>query len=153
MGKSGSTWLFALSVIALLSAAACSHEPKPSALVAAESAFDRLRAAVAREVKDPVRAKQAGALVDEMQQIVVAAHADLKAHDALLRALNADYDAAEADFQAAFRDFDAGRDRRQDRTFELNRRAKALVTENEWHALARVQEQALRDAVEATMTP
>lgn len=132
---------------------ACSHEPKPSALATAEAAFDRLRAAVAREVKDPARAKQASALVDEMQQIVVAAHADLKAHDARLRALNDDYDAAEADFQAAFRDFDAGRDRRQDRTLELNRRAKALVTEDEWHALASAQEKALRDAVEATLTP
>ena len=137
----------------VLALVACSHEPKPSALVTAEAAFDRLRAAVAREVRDPARAKQASALVDEMQQIVVAAHADLKAHDARLRALNDDYDAAEADFQTAFRDFNAGRDRRQDRTLELNRRAKALVTEDEWNALARAQEQALRDAVDATMTP
>ena len=138
---------------ALLLLAACSHEPKPSELVTAEAAFDRLRAAVAREIRDPGRAKQASALVDELQQIEVAAHADTKAHDARLRALNDNYDAAEADVQAAFRDFNAGRDRRQESTLELNRRAKALVTEDEWHALARAQEQALRDAVEATMNP
>lgn len=138
---------------ALLLLAACSHEPKPSALTTADEGFDRLRAAVAREIKDPGRAKQASALVDELQQVVVAAHADLKAHDARLRTLNDNYDASEADFQAAFRAFDAGRGRRQDRTLELNRRAKALVTEDEWNALARAQEQALRDAVDATMTP
>jgi len=39
--------------ICVLVFAACSHEPKPSALTTAEEAFDRLRAAVAREVKDP----------------------------------------------------------------------------------------------------
>jgi hypothetical protein len=142
-----------LACLVLLALAACSHEPKPSALTTADEAFDRLRAAVAREVKDPARAKQASALVDEMQQLVVVAHADLKAHDARLRALNDNYDAPEADFQAAFRDFNAGRDSRQDRTLELNRRAKALVTEDEWNALARAQEQALRDAIEATLTP
>lgn len=142
-----------LACLVLLSLTACSHEPKPSRLVTAEAAFDRLRAAVAREVKDPGRAKQASALVDEMEQIVVAARADLKAHDARLRALNDNYDTPEADVQAAFRDFNAGRDRRQDRTLELNRRAKALVTQDEWNALARAQEQALRDAVDATMTP
>ena len=138
---------------ALLLLVACSHEPKPSALTTAEEAFDRLRAAVAREVKDPARAKQASALVDDMQQLVAAGHSDLKTHDARLRALNANYDASEADFQAAFREFNAGRGRHQDRTLELNRRAKALVTEDEWNALARAEEQALRDAVDATMTP
>jgi hypothetical protein len=143
----------ALALAFVLVLASCSHEPKPSALMTAEEAFDRLRAAVAREVKDPGRAKQASALVDELQQLVIQANADLKAHDARLWALNANYDATEADVQAAFRDFNAARDRRQDRTLELNRRAKALVTEDEWHALARAQERALRDAVEATMSP
>ena len=142
-----------LACLVLLALAACSHEPKPTALTTAETAFDRLRAAVAREVKDPGRAKQASALVDELQKLVVEANGDLKAHDARLRALNANYDATEADVQAAFRDFNAGRDRRQDRTLELNQRAKALVTEDEWTALAGAQEQALRDAVDATMTP
>ena len=150
-GTRGLSYTRILAAFLLL--AACSHEPKPSELMTAEAAFDRLRAAVAREVKDPGRAKQASALVDELQKLVVEANGDLKAHDARLRALNANYDAPEADFQAAFRDFNAGRDRRQDRTLELNRRAKALVTEDEWHALARTQERALRDAVEATMSP
>jgi len=137
----------------LLALAACSHKPEPSSLATAEEAFDRLRAGVAREIKDPGRAKQASALVDELQQIVVAAHAELKAHDARLRTLNANYDATQADVQAAFRDFNAARDRRQEQTLELNRRAKALVTEQEWHALASLQERALRDAVEAAVTP
>ena len=137
----------------VLALAACSHKPEPSSLAVAEGAFDRLRASVAREVKDPGRAKQASALVDELQQIVVAAHAELKAHDARLWALNANYDATEVDVQAAFRDFNAARDRYQEQALELNRRAKALVTEQEWHALASVQERAMRDAVEATVTP
>jgi len=132
---------------------ACSHEPKPSSLAVADEAFDKLRAAIAREVKDPGRSRQASALVDELQQIVTAANADLKAHNGRLWTLNANYDATEAEVQAVFRDFNAARDRRQDETLALNRRAKALVTEQEWHALASVQERALRDAVDATVTP
>ena len=144
---------FLAAGLVLALAAACSHKPEPSSLTVAEEAFDRLRAGVAREIKDPGRAKQASALVDELQQIVVAAHGELKAHDARLWALNANYDATEADIQAAFRDFNAARDRRQDQALELNRRAKALVTEQEWQALASVQERAMRDAVEATVAP
>ena len=133
----------------LLLLAACSHEPKPSALVPAEGALDELRAAVAREVKDPDRARRAVALVDEMERITIAAHADYKDHEARLRALNANYDAKEEDFRALFRDFNARRDARQARTLELNQRAKALVTAGEWQALAKLREEAARRAVEA----
>jgi len=137
------------NLLFLLLLVACSHEPKPSALVPAEGALDELRAAVAREVKDPDRARRAVALVDEMERITIAAHADYKDHEARLRALNANYDAKEEDFRTLFRDFNARRDERQARTLELNQRAKALVTAGEWQALARLREAAARKAVEA----
>ena len=137
------------NLLFLLLLVACSHEPKPSALVPAEGALDELRAAVAREVKDPDRARRAVALVDEMERITIAAHADYKDHEARLRALNANYDAKEEDFRALFRDFNARRDARQARTLELNQGAKALVTAGEWQALARLREAAARKAVEA----
>jgi ABC-type sulfate transport system substrate-binding protein len=117
--------------------------------VPAEGALDELRAAVAREVKDPDRARRAVALVDEMERITIAAHADYKGHEARLRALNASYDATEEDFRALFRGFNARRDERQARTLELNQSAKALVTAGEWQALARLREEAARKAVEA----
>ena len=137
------------NLLFLLLLVACSHEPKPSALVPAEGALDELRAAVAREVKDPDRARRAVALVDEMERITIAAHAGYKDHEARLRALNANYDAKEEDFRTLFRDFNARRDARQAQTLELNQRAKALVTAGEWQALARLREAAARKADEA----
>jgi len=137
------------NLLFLLLLVACSHEPKPSALVPAEGALDELRAAVAREVKDPDRARRAVALVDEMERIVAAANADYKDHEARLRALNANYDATEEDLRALFRGFNARRDARQAQTLELNQRAKALVTAGELQALARLREAASRKAVEA----
>jgi hypothetical protein len=126
--------------------AACSHKPKPSSLVPAEGALDDLRAAVAREIKGPERAKQVAALVDELEQLTIAAHADFKAHAAALRTLNANYDATQAEFGKLFRDFNATRDARQARSVDINQRAKALVSAEEWNTLSRVREKAVRDA-------
>ncbi|HEX6691420.1 MAG TPA: hypothetical protein VF110_09785 [Burkholderiales bacterium] len=128
--------------------AACSHEPKPT-LAPAEGALDELRAAVVREVKDPQRARAAVALVDEMEKLVAATHAGIRAHNDKLKALNANYDATAEEFRAAFRDFNAARDRREDQTLELNRRAKALLTAGEWRELAKLREEAIRKAVAA----
>jgi len=133
----------------LLLVAACSHEPKESALKPAEGVLDELRAAIAREVKDPDRAKRAGALVDEMEQLTITANADYKDHEARLRALNANYDAAPEQFRALFRDFNARRDKREAQTVDLNRRAKALLTMQEWQELAKLREGALRKAIDA----
>ena len=47
-----------MCLIFFLLAAGCSHKPKPSALESAEGAFDELRAAVRREIKDPGKAAQ-----------------------------------------------------------------------------------------------
>jgi uncharacterized lipoprotein YajG len=133
---------------ALLLLAACSHEPK-EALKPAEGVLDELRAAVAREVKDPDRAKRAAALVDEMEQLTIRANADYKDHEAKLRALNANYDATPDEFRALFGDFNARRDKRQAQALDLNRRGKALLTLQEWQELSKLREEALRDAVDA----
>jgi hypothetical protein len=138
-----------LVVTLVLVLAACSHKPKPSSLVPAEGALDDLRAAVVREVKDPERAKQAVGLVDELEQVTISAHGDFKAHADALRSLNANYDATEAEFGTLFREFNARRDARQARSLELNRRAKALLSADEWNALSRVRKKAARDADEA----
>ena len=138
-----------LTLAFVLVLAACSHKPKPSSLVPAEGALDDLRSAVAREIRDPDRAKRAAALVDEIEQLTSAAHADFKVHAAALRTLNANYDATQAEFSKLFRDFNAMRDARQTRALDINRRAKALVSAEEWNALSRVREKAARDAAEA----
>jgi uncharacterized lipoprotein YajG len=135
-------------LFSLLLVAACSHEPK-EALKPAEGVLDELRAAVTREVKDPNRAKQAAALVDEMEQLTIRANADYRDHEAKLRALNANYDATPDEFRALFGDFNARRDKRQAQALELNRRGKALLTLQEWQELAKLREEALRKAVDA----
>jgi major membrane immunogen (membrane-anchored lipoprotein) len=133
---------------AALLVAACSHGPKET-LKPAEGVLEELRAAVAREVKDPDRAKRAAALVDEMEQLTIRANADYKDHEARLRALNANYDATPEDFRALFRDFNDRRDKRQAQTLDLNRRAKALLTMQEWQELAKLREEAAQRAVDA----
>ena len=127
---------------------ACSHEPKDP-LKPAEGVLDELRADVLREVKDPDRAKQAAALVDEMERLTITANADYKNHEAKLRALNANYDATPDEFRALFGDFNARRDKRQAQALDINRRAKALLTLLEWQELAKLREQAAKKAVDA----
>lgn len=138
-----------LALAFVLALAACSHKPKPSSLVAAEGALDDLRTAAAREIKDPDRAKRVDALVDELEQLTSAAHAEFKAHAAALRTLNANYDVTETEFRKFFGDFNARRDARQGHALDLNRRAKALVSAEEWNAVSRVREKAARDAAAA----
>jgi hypothetical protein len=135
--------------VVLLCLAACARDPKPSALELANTAMGELRAAVMREVKDPARAAQGTALVDEIERLLAEVDTDLKAHNARIRTLNADYDATPEAFRAAFRDFNARRNERQRRVVDINQRAKALLTAAEWKALGRVREEALEKTLAA----
>jgi membrane-bound lytic murein transglycosylase len=130
---------------------ACSHKPKPSAMETAGTAFDDLRAAVRSDIKDPDKAAQGASLVDQLEQLVIEANKDRKAHNDKMRTLNASYDATEEEFQTAFREFNARQKDRQDRVLEINQRAKDLTTEKEWKALAKVHEEMLKKALEATL--
>jgi hypothetical protein len=127
----------------------CSHKPKPSAMESAEGAFDDLRAAVQSEIKDPDKAAQGIALVDQLEHLVIEANKDRKAHDERIRSLNANYDATEDAFHAAFSEFNVRQKNRQDRMLEINQKAKSLTTKEEWKALAKVHEEMLKKALEA----
>jgi hypothetical protein len=138
-------------LVLFLLVAGCSHKPKPSATESAESAFDELRAAVRREIKDPEKAAQGTYLVDQLERLVIEANKDRKAHYDKIWSLNANYDVTEEEFQAAFRAFNARQKNRQDGVLEINQRAKNLTTEEEWNALAKVHEEMLKKALEATL--
>ncbi len=135
--------------VCLLCLAGCAREPKPTALETAGTALAELRAAVGREVKDADRAAQGAGLVDEVERLLREADADLKAHNARIRALNSDYDATQDAFRAAFRDFNARQRERQRRVFDANQRAKTLLTAAEWKALGKVREEALERTLQA----
>ena len=138
---------FVLAVLLFLGS--CAHDPQPSALDSAREALHELRAAVQREIKDPQRASQGARLVDESEQLLLEANAGLKAHDARMRALNADYDATRDAFRAAFRDFNAQQAERLQRLLDIDRRAKGLATAEEWAALDRVREKAIERIIRA----
>lgn len=138
----------ALAVV-LICVAGCARDPKPSALEVAGEALQKLRSAVVREVSDPQRAKQGARLVDEIERLLSEVDADVKAHNDAMRALNADYDATEAAFRAAFRQFNARRNERQQRLLDINQRAKALLTAEEWEQLGAVSAAALERAIQA----
>ena len=133
----------------LLCLAGCSREPKPTALEVAGGALQKLRSAVAREVKDPERAKQGARLIDEIGRLLAEVDADVNAHNDAIRTLNADYDATEAAFRAAFRQFNAKRNEQQQRVLDINQRAKALLTAEEWERLGAVSAEALERAIQA----
>jgi hypothetical protein len=139
------------SLVFFLFIGGCSHKPKPSAMESARGAFDDLRAAVQREIKDPDKAAQGTDLVDQLERLVIEANKDRKAHDEKIRSLNANYDATEEEFQTAFSGFNARQKDRQDRVLEINQRAKELTTEEEWKALAKVREEMLKKTLEATL--
>ena len=138
-------------LVLILFTGGCSHKPKPSAMESAEGAFDELRAAIRKEIKDPDKAAQGTDLVDQLERLVKEASNDRKAHDERIRSLNVNYDATEEEFQAAFREFNARQKDRQDRVLEINQKAKDITTEEEWKALAKVREDMLKKALEATL--
>jgi len=127
----------------------CSHEPKTTSLVASKGAFDELRAAVMREIRDPDRAAKGVILVDQLEQIMIDAANDRKAHVDRIRALNADYDATEEDFRVMFREFNAKRSDRQARIIDINQQAKNLTTMKEWKALVKIEEKMVQKTLEA----
>jgi hypothetical protein len=134
--------------VVLICVAGCAREPKPTALESASEALGNLRTAVMREVKDPQRAQQGIALVDEVERLLTEAHADLKAHNARIRVLNADYDATQDAFRAAFQDFNAKQRAHQRRVVEINQRAKLLLTGDEWETLGKVRQEALERTIQ-----
>ncbi len=123
---------------------ACSHEPKTTALVSAKDAFDELRAAVMREIKDPDRAAKGVILVDKLEQIMIEADNERQTEENRIRALNADYDAKEEDFCALAQEINAKRSDRQERIVDINQQAKNLTTASEWKALVKVQEKMIQ---------
>lgn len=129
--------------------AGCARGPEPTALEIASGALQKLRSAVVREVGDPARAKQGAGLIDEIERLLSEVDADVKAHNDAMRTLNADYDATEAAFRAAFRQFNAKRNERQQRLLDINQRAKALLTAEEWEHLGAVSAEALERAIQA----
>jgi len=136
-------------IILLILLTGCSHQPKTSDLVPAKRAFDELRTAVLREIKDPDRAARGVSLVDQLEQLMVEANDDQKAHVESILSLNANYDATEEDFRAILREFNAKRIDRQERIIDINQQAKDLTTEAEWKAIAKVQEKIVRKTLEA----
>ena len=134
---------------ALFCLGSCVHGPQPSALDSAREALRELRVAVLHEIKDPERAAQGAQLVDEAERLLLDASTGLKAHDAKVRALNADYDATPEAFRAAFKDFNAQQSEHLQRLLDIDRRAKRLTTAQEWAALDKAREKALEKAVRA----
>ena len=102
-----------------------------------------------REIRDPDRAAKGVILVDQLEQIMIDAANDRKAHVDRIRALNADYDATEEDFRVMFREFNAKRSDRQARIIDINQQAKNLTTMKEWKALVKIEEKMVQKTLEA----
>jgi len=136
-------------LVSVILMAGCSHEPKTTALLSSQSAFDELRAAVTREIRDPDRAAKGVILVDQLEQVMIEASNDRKAHVDRIRALNADYDATEEDFRAMFREFNTKRSDRQARIIDINQQAKNITTSAEWKALVKIEEKIVKQTLEA----
>ena len=98
--------------------AACATKPEPTPEERGRAAMDILRAAAGTVVRDPARAKEVTAAVDQMQALFDEALEATRAHVVHLRALDADYDTP----QAAARD-----------------RMAAATTDAEWESLAKAR--------------
>src|SRR5262245_38790234 len=103
----------ALALCVLL--AACASKPDATPEEAAGAAMDTLRAAVQNVVKDPARAQEVTAAVDQMQQVFGEAQKAVQAHTERLRALDANYDTTPAEVRKVFEGYNAGRAQRQAR--------------------------------------
>jgi hypothetical protein len=151
-GMTWKAWVFVLCMLSVLGApAGCSHEPKPSAQVAAKGAFDELRIAVRAEIEDTTRANKVAVMIDQLEQLMTEASEARKAHTARIFALNTNYDATEDDFRAAFKEFNAKRDDRQERVLAIGQRVRALTTSKEWKAISRDVARALEESATAEL--
>ena len=126
---------------------ACAREPTPTPEDAVRRSMEELRAATLVTIKDPARAKEKAALVDQLERHFAEALKANQAHSERLWTLDADYDATEAGFRKLFADFNAGSVRRRDQFVELRDRMIAATTEAEWNELAKVRVRVLESMV------
>jgi hypothetical protein len=127
--------------------AACARGPEPTPEEAGRAAMDTLRAAAATVVKDPARAKEVTAAVDEMKQVFGEAFKAAQAHAEKLRALDASYDTTPAEVRSALADYNAARAQRQARLAAARDRMAVATTDAEWEQLAKARRAALESLV------
>ena len=108
-----------------------------------------MQAAIEYAVDDPERARQAAALVREIEASFDAALDATIAHKAELRRLNADYDARRDDIDVVFAQMLESTRANQARIIEYRRRLLDVLTPEEWAAIDKARSGAVSAALRA----
>lgn len=140
--------LVAIAAIALTACAGKKQSPKDEA----RAAFDDVRTSVETIVKDPGRAKQVTALIDEVERNFKEAAADIDARRAAVWRLSSNYDTPQAELEAALANVRESMRANRKKFSDTRRRLAEVLTREEWEALQKERSKALERAVAAALS-
>ena len=139
----------AISIVFVFLALATAGCASKSPAELQSEAFDHLRANVQSVVADPDRARQAIALVgqleDNFDNIVVNRATRFEG----VRVLNADYDASRDDFISLFEAIEGEIEAHQQQVSDLYGQLAAITTDDEWAELGQSRDRAMDAAIKS----
>lgn len=105
---------------------------------------EQFRQEILNTVTDPERAEKVAKLADRLRELFADAEKQHKKDFETFRSLNANYDARESAFQGFFMTMNNQARARQKRVLEIHAKMQKLLTANEWDALEKAREKALK---------
>jgi hypothetical protein len=105
---------------------------------------EQFRQEILDTVSDPDRAGKAAKLADQLRQLFADAEKQYIKDFETFRSLNANYDARETAFQGFYMNMNNQARARQKRVLEIHARMQKVLTAEEWQALEKAREKALK---------
>ncbi len=139
--------LVAITAIALTACASIKKSPEDKA----QAAFDEVRMSVQTIVSDADRAAQATALIDEMERNFRNNAAEVDERRAAFNRLWSNYDTPEAELEVALAKVRESMRINREEYSDTRHRLAEILTVEEWKALQKQRNKALKRAVSATL--
>ena len=132
-----------LILLVLLAAGMVACAGKDKVEATPENMTEQFRQEILKIVSDADRAKQAAELADQLKQIFVDSHAQLKVDIDAFHALNRNFDTTDAEYNTFFDGINSRGQERQSRVLNIHEKMKGLLTAKEWAQLEDTREDAL----------
>ena len=132
-----------LILLVLLAAGLVACAGKDKVEATPENMTEQFRQEILKIVSDAERAKPAAELADQLKQIFVDSHAQLKVDIDDFHALNRNFDTTDAEYNAFFDGINSRGKERQSHVLGIHEKMKALLTAKEWSQLEYAREDAL----------
>jgi len=138
--------LFALGLMLLALAYACSSSPPEPPEAVIESNVAGLRKAIGKSVKDPERVALLQAEADRLEGLLGELNARVQSFSQDLQTLNADHGATVEQFMEVHSTFEADRRRIRDAVIDLHFTMVGQTTKSEWKKISGYERESLKIA-------